>query len=379
MMLARLSDWVSGRQKFKTVLLEMLAVFVGITASLFVDDWRETQQDHAILDQLIRETHYNALQSRAVFKSVLQQASGAGASARLLHSADLAQVQDRELIEHYARALEIGWVYQQQPGFERLRNTALSIPFSHTMAELDDLFSQLNAWGDDYNDIRASIIELGSAIDRRVEVQLDPSRLSHALANRSAEMMTELNAAYASNPDPESLHQEAESIRSWAGSREGAAAIRELVRLRFGVSVNLVYMIDRNESVIASIRLYDPNITLPFESIGLAGSATGFGWDVSIPMQPDRDDPNLWRVTVALLDGQLKFRADDNWSTNWGASGSVDSNLSFEFVGDKSAVFPTGVGEFQGLNIPVEGGQYEVTFDTQSFEYAFTRIDAGSP
>lgn len=106
-------------------------------------------------------------------------------------------------------------------------------------------------------------------------------------------------------------------------------------------------------------------------------NATTFGRDVSIPLRRDPEDPKLWRATVRLIDGEVKFRADDNWPTNWGAPNLSDESLSFSFVGDAAAVFPQGVAEFQGLNIPVRAGHYEVTFNSQSFEYLFQRVSGG--
>lgn len=376
MLLAKLFHWAKGREKSQIFMLEILAVFIGITASLFVDDWRQTEQDREILDQLLSETHYNALQDRALLHNLLNTDRLSIQSARVLGFGALEEVPDRELSERFSQALKVDWTYRSQPGFERLRNTTLSIPFDHTMAELDDLFHQLNAWGSDYNDTRKAIAGMSAQINRAVNVQVDPHRTAHALTNRSAELMAELNSAVELEQDSESLHEEAESIRAWCRSREGAAALRELIRLRYLSSVDLVYMIDRNESVIGSIRRYDPDITLPFESIGLAGDATLLGWDTSVPMRRDSNDPNVWRVTVDLVDGELKFRADNNWSTNWGTPNLSGKSLSFGFEGDAAAVFPKGVGEFQGLNIPVEAGRYEVIFDSQSFEYSFARVTA---
>jgi hypothetical protein len=377
MLLARLFDWAKGREKSQIFMLEILAVFIGITASLFVDDWRQRAQDREILDQLLSETHYNALQSRAYFLNLLGTGQVSIESTQLLGSGDLGNIPDRELAEHFARALRVDWAYHPQPGFERLRNTTLSIPFDHTMAELDDLFHQLNAWGDDYNDIRKYTVELSAQVNQMVNVRLDPNRVAHALTNRSAERMAELNSMVEVEGDQRLLNDEAESIRKWSRSPQGAAALRELIRLRYLSSVNLIYMMDRNESVIDSIRLYDPDISLPIETIGLAGDATSLGWDTSIPMRRDPDDPNLWRATVELADGELKFRADDNWSTNWGAPKVRGDSLSFSFRGDAAAVFPRGAGEFQGLNIPVEAGRYDVTFNSQSFEYSFDKVSGG--
>ena len=60
---------------------------------------------------------------------------------------------------------------------------------------------------------------------------------------------------------------------------------------------------------------------------------------------------------MEFVDGEAKFRADDDWAANWG-----------------SADFPMGVGVQDGDNIPVAAGSYNVTFNTRTGEYSF-----GSP
>ncbi len=97
-------------------------------------------------------------------------------------------------------------------------------------------------------------------------------------------------------------------------------------------------------------------------------------------MQQDADDPNVWRLRVRLTDGELKFKADNSFASNWGAPNRADNRaapVGFEFGGDISTVFPRGVAAFNGLNIPVRAGTYDVTFNSQTFEYSFERVDSG--
>ncbi len=91
-----------------------------------------------------------------------------------------------------------------------------------------------------------------------------------------------------------------------------------------------------------------------YASVGLIGSATPGGWDMDTDMMQDADNPNLWTLEVTLVDGEAKFRADDDWAANWG-----------------SADFPVGIGVQDGDNIPVPAGEYVITFNSASGEYSF--------
>lgn len=96
---------------------------------------------------------------------------------------------------------------------------------------------------------------------------------------------------------------------------------------------------------------------IPFQSIGMIGDATPGGWDAETAMIQDPNDPSIWKLRVILTDGEAKFRADNDWTYNWGA-------------GD----FPSGVGIQDGANIPVPAGEYKVTFNSVTGEYSFEEL-----
>ncbi len=96
-----------------------------------------------------------------------------------------------------------------------------------------------------------------------------------------------------------------------------------------------------------------------FESIGVIGSATPGGWNTDTDMTKDAEDPCVWTISgITLIDGEAKFRANNEWTVNWGA-------------GD----FPGGTGTQDGANIPVPAGEYNVTLNACSGEYTFEEAD----
>lgn len=98
------------------------------------------------------------------------------------------------------------------------------------------------------------------------------------------------------------------------------------------------------------------NRATPYAALGIIGDATQGGWDSDTDLTNNPGNPFIWSKTVTLTNGEAKFRADDDWAVNWGAS-----------------PFPGGTGAQDGPNIPVKEGTYFVTFNTGTGEYYFLR------
>lgn len=59
-----------------------------------------------------------------------------------------------------------------------------------------------------------------------------------------------------------------------------------------------------------------------FNSLGVIGDATPTGWDADTDMQFNADKQRFY-VDITLIDGTIKFRADDAWDVNWGGADGV--------------------------------------------------------
>ncbi len=96
-----------------------------------------------------------------------------------------------------------------------------------------------------------------------------------------------------------------------------------------------------------------------YESIGIIGSATVNGWEGDdIDLERDAADSSSWSLRIELLDGEAKFRANNDWEVaNWGG-------------GD----FPTGVATLNGPNIPITAGEYLISFNSITGAYNFELI-----
>lgn len=88
-------------------------------------------------------------------------------------------------------------------------------------------------------------------------------------------------------------------------------------------------------------------------SIGIIGSATAKGWAEDTDMTHIGN--GVFELVIPLIDGEVKFRADNAWTVNWGADG-----------------FPAGVGKQDGPNIKVTAGTWKVRFEPGTGAFSFT-------
>jgi hypothetical protein len=99
------------------------------------------------------------------------------------------------------------------------------------------------------------------------------------------------------------------------------------------------------------------NRSTPFADIGVIGDSTPNGWGSDTDLIKNPANPFKWSKKLTLTAGEAKFRADNDWATNWG-----------------DAPFPGGVGTQDGSNIKnVTSGTYQITFNTLTGEYTFTK------
>src|SRR4051812_16081301 len=97
-----------------------------------------------------------------------------------------------------------------------------------------------------------------------------------------------------------------------------------------------------------------------YTTVGIIGTATPHGWDASTPMKlANTSDVHQWTITLQLTQGEAKFRANDNWTVNWGGFS-----------------FPSGTGVRDGANIQVPAtGYYTVTFNDVTGAYNFQALN----
>ena len=98
----------------------------------------------------------------------------------------------------------------------------------------------------------------------------------------------------------------------------------------------------------------DYSFTYP--SIGILGTALN-GFNSADTDLTTTDGFNYTISNLLLTNGEVKFRKDNLWTSNWGSS-----------------EFPSGTGTQNGANIPVNSGTYNITFDKSTGNYNFTQL-----
>lgn len=97
-------------------------------------------------------------------------------------------------------------------------------------------------------------------------------------------------------------------------------------------------------------------------SWGVVGDATTNGWGgPDMPLTYDAT-VDLWRGVIKVGAGQIKFRQNNDWAVNYGATGTTEPA-------------PIGTGgslAAGGKNFGVTAGTYLVTLDLKALKYTFT-------
>jgi hypothetical protein len=97
--------------------------------------------------------------------------------------------------------------------------------------------------------------------------------------------------------------------------------------------------------------------TQRFTSWGLIGNATPTGWDSDTDMAYDTGKGQL-SITIDLVPGFIKFRANDNWDVNFGDDGP---NGALEYGGADIAIDEAGNYTIDLIILGVSKYTYEIT------------------
>lgn len=99
------------------------------------------------------------------------------------------------------------------------------------------------------------------------------------------------------------------------------------------------------------------NRSTSYSQVGLIGDATPGNWNTDTFMKKNPSNPFKWSMKVNLVAGKALFRANSDWGIKWA---------------DKA--FPSGIGLSNGSDIEgITQGTYQVTLNTLSGEYTFTK------
>lgn len=104
-------------------------------------------------------------------------------------------------------------------------------------------------------------------------------------------------------------------------------------------------------------------VNFTFNTVGVIGTAVG-GWDSDIDLTFDSVTQKFY-ADVTLVDGEMKFRANDAWDLNWGVSATGVVMTEGSLNGDGNITVPAGNYRiYLNLNNPVDA-----TFELNAEDY----------
>lgn len=364
------------------VLAEVAVVFIGITASFWVDDWREKRQDTETFHRILGEIYYDLRIDDSIMRGLAADNNRALSAASDLVLRDAPLPENEELTRQLALAFASWDPQATLGGYTRLVNTPLAIPVNDVQMSLDNTFGLFFPAQERVREQIAEIRALANVhwLGRGV------IPCAGVIDGLDVEdwMIEDLDLRNQARPADDALQRDGRCIP--AASNDAVSveamkdesfrtALRRVIAIRRGIAGDIVWLRTINGKLRTTLEAYLPDISLPIKTLGLVGSATSVGWEVANAIDMRRKAPNDWVLDVTLTDGEVKFAANRAWTMNWGAPQpwvGTDSGMSFApgqvALGD---VFPQGRGQFNGLNIPVKAGRYRVTFNSRTGEYRF--------
>jgi len=389
MLIARLLGWFKGHQTTTVFVLEILAVFIGITASLLIDDWRQERNDRNRLNQILTEIYANVVENRTYYQTTAVDLTRAAEDSLALARQGSGSTIVSEGGNSLGMVLVEPFVPRWPVGLERLVSSDMLGDFDQLRTDIDYYHHHLQSQS------RKTQILLDVTTNLQIEVlrssgviftQGDPTSLDQVESASSFQRrVLDVARIGRSDIDKQSLddHNVA-AMRTALENEEFRKILTTLASMHIDGASEALKMEIWADSLIAAIEAFEPAVRPRYGEIGIDGTATGNGISVdggpslTVSMSQSEADPDVWQLTADLVSGDLKFRADNNWTYYWGTPYTY-RNLSRdggeEFVGNPAEVFPQGTSELLGLFIPIRSGRYEISFNSRTLEYSFQLVD----
>ena len=381
MPLALLKQGQSNGKIIGLLFLEALVIFAGITGSFWIEEWRQNREDLDTFHHLLEEIYYNAAIDESRIPLGIADNNLALKNAINMAVLDSVPPGDAELWVQLDHIFRGGGYGVNTAGYVRLSNTSLSIPFDETMIVLDDAFNGLagqedglNSIGDQIGDLRAEFWRSAGMVSCTGVAADDGST---SLMDRP--YMTEIREMLYPNGECITQAENESRARELMGDPEFRNALKQIIELRQSSAWLIGWQADAIRAIKSAIENRLPDVSLPVVSMEL------ISWPAGVPTartehqtSMQRSGPHTWEVTLELVEGYVKFKANDEWSINWGAPfpNIIDAPgylWSSEQVRVED-VFPVGTAHMHGMNLPVRAGSYRVTFNSQTFEYEFEEV-----
>lgn len=377
--------------RLNSLLLEVFAIFLGITASFALEEWRQQRQDLETFEHYLEGIYYDAARERANTRRSIYINNQLTAAMNMLLSDAVDSVPEQELsnlMSQLAANLPVGSP-RNDGNYTALLTSDLTLPLDDTLQRLNDLYATRRQFLSYLDELVAAqdMAVLGKLHAQSAALQspvLSWNETEHSLVSVPRQELplyegvnTLLAERLGASPDEGWAEQARRGLRD--------PDIRRVLLQQFDYLITAndltVSIMGINENIQAVVRERLPDLTLPVRTLGLLGSATAGGWLVpqAEPLAPERTGGDWWSAEMNLTDGMAKFIANENYGTSWGVDYAWDVIAPLadqtHYLGDPDNVFPAGIGEVDGQNIPIRGGRYLVRFNIRTLEYRFATVE----
>jgi hypothetical protein len=376
---------IFGTGRLPSLLLEVFAIFLGISASFVVEEWRQNRQDIETFEHFLEAIYYEAEREESVTKRIVYQNNQVVGALNVLLGDDAQALPDDKLLALFNVILLPWGQLRGDASYQALLEADLSLPRDDTMQQIHDLYATRDLFFtirerliDDHSD--ALTLTMGDwglqanaplvSWDEAGKSLVTDARLDHPMFAGVRRLLQDYGEDKFARVSAERARR---SLQNPASRQVLQQVLQRVVRS----SDMAIAIMGTDQNIKAVVRERLPDIRLPVRSLGLVGSATSVGWVLpkAEPLAPERGQGDWWSAEMTLTDGMAKFVANENYGTSWGVdySWEVIDPLAHEtfYLGDPAAVFPVGTGVLDGQNIPVRAGRYLVRFNTHTFEYQF--------
>jgi len=384
---------IFGTGRLPSLLLEVFAIFLGISASFVVEEWRQDRQDVRTFEHFLEAIYYDAAREQAVTSRIVYQNNQVVGALSVLLGPGTDGLADDELMALLNVVLQPWGQPRGDASYQALLEADLSLQLDDTMKQIHDLYATRELFFsirarliDDHSDALALAMGDWGLQTNAPIVSWDEAggslvtdlRLDHPMYAGVRKLLENYGEA-------EFTRISAERARTSLQNPESRRILNQVLQRVVRSSDMAIAVMGTDRNIQAVVRQRLPDIRLPVRSLGLVGSATRAGWVLpkAERLAPEPGQAGWWSAELTLTDGMAKFVANENYGTSWGVEYSWDviDPLAHEtfYLGNPDAVFPTGIGILDGQNIPIRAGRYHVRFNVRTFEYTFDSLDDGPP
>lgn len=384
MIIERISR-IFGTGRLAVLMLDVFAVFLGISASFVVEEWRQDRQDIETFDHFLEAIYYEAEREQSVAKRIVYQNNQVVGALNILLGEGAEALPDDELLALLNVVLMPWGQLRGDASYQALLEADLSLPRDDTMQQIHDLYATRDLFFtirerliDDHSDALA--LTMGDwglqanaplvSWDEAGQSLVTEARLDHPMYAGVRKLLQDFG-------EGKFTRNSAERARRSLQDPASRQVLRQVLQRVVRSSDMSIAVMGTDQNIKAVVRERLPDIRLPVRSLGLVGTATRAGWVLpkAEPLAPERGQRDWWSAEMTLSDGMAKFVANENYGTSWGVdySWEVIDPLAHEtfYLGDPDTVFPAAIGVLDGQNIPIIAGRYLVRFNTRTFEYQF--------